>query len=185
MKPVFILALFSVWMFSCNGSGGRTADSARADSPLIDSLVPLLSAVVANTDTTPADPTYHAEFKVLYTAGFCGSGVQPTAEMIAEKAKPKPLTASTLKFKNHFSGKEYFIETNAEGIGAAEMEEGKYDVFLTKDINSKLPTGFDATCSRWLDQLLLTVKVTAAGKMQDVTIHFICNPCNPSLSVRP
>ena len=185
MKQVFILALFSVWVFSC----GETKQPAKADSDstagkLIDTIVPVLSDMIAKKDTTPAEPVYHAEFRVLFTSTYCG-GARPTEEILAEKATPKLLYTSTLKFRNHFTGKEYFIKTNADGIGSAEMEEGKFDVFLTKDINSGLATGFDSKCSQWLDQSLLTVKVLAGGKMQDVNIHFVCNPCDEKMKQRP
>lgn len=185
MKQVFILALFSVWMVSC----GETEKPLKADTDStagkpVDTIVPVLSDMVAKKDTTPVEPVYHAEFRVLFTSTYCG-GARPTEEILAEKATPKPLSASTLKLRNHFTGKEYLIKTNADGVGSAELEEGKYDVFLTKDINSTLGTGFDPKCALWLDQSMLTVKVLAAGKMQDVKIHFVCNPCDESIKYRP
>jgi hypothetical protein len=191
MKQVFVLALFSVWMFSCGDTQTPKSDTVSTDGKLIDTIVPVISDMVAQEDSAPtvseappADPVYRAEFKVLYTSTYCG-GARPTDEILAEHATPKPLYTSTVKLKNHFTGKEYFIKTDADGIGSAEMEEGKYDVFLTKDINSGLATGFDPKCTKWLGQLLLTVKVTAAGKMQDVNIHFVCNPCDENMKPRP
>lgn len=177
MKQVFILALFCVWMLSCNEAAETKTDSVRTDSPIVDTVLPLPADTVAKVDSIPAEPTYRASFKVLYTRSYCG-GARPSEEMLAEYSTPKPLANSTLKLKNHFTGKEYFLATASDGTAQAEMEEGKYDVFFTKDIDANLPSGFDPKCSQWQNQLLLTVKVTSSGKMQDVVVHFVCNPCD-------
>lgn len=156
----------------------RVQDSivqAEATKVISDSLVP---------DSVATEPTYRAYFAVWYTYAYCG-GARPTEEMEAEHQKLQPLTSSTLKFKNHHTGKEYFLKTSPRGEAVADMEEGKYDVFFTKDINSGIETGFDPKCSAWLNQLLLTVKVTARGKMQDVNVHFVCNPCDEQMKKRP
>jgi hypothetical protein len=184
MKQVLVLAMLSVWMFSCNETAATKTDSAAADSPAIDTVVPAPNDTIARKDTTPAEPTYHASFRVLFTSTYCG-GARPSEEILAEKATPKVLSLSWVKFKNHFTGKEYVLQTNAEGIAETEMEEGKYDVFFTKDINPKLSTGFDPKCSLWQNQLLLTVKVTSSGKTQDVNVHFVCNPCDETMKRRP
>jgi hypothetical protein len=177
------------------GCGNPDADLMRdstaiADSTaLIDSLARIpVDSVMADTvakkiDTVAAEPTYRADFRVLYTYSYCG-GARPTEEITTEHNTPKPLTLSTLKFKNHHTGKEYFLKTDAAGKTSGEMEEGKYDVFFTKDINTGIATGFDAKCSTWMNQLLLTIKVTAAGKMQDVNVHFVCNPCDEQSKMR-
>lgn len=185
MKVVRILVLPSVWMFSCSDATETKSDSIAIVTPRVDTVLPVVPDTVAKViDTVVVEPTYKTSFRVLYTSSYCG-GARPSEEMLAEYATPKLLTVSWIKFRNHFSGKEYILQTNAEGIAETEMEEGKYDVFLTKDINPKLSTGFDPKCKLWTDQLLLTIKVTSSGKMQDVTIHFICNPCDENMKRRP
>ena len=188
MKQVFVLALLSVWMFSCNEvAETRTdsvqTDSVKTDSALIDSAKLKVADTIGKIDTVPAEPTYATSFNVTFTSSYCG-GARPTEEILAEKGTPKPLSLSTVQLINHFSGKEYLLKTNAEGIATAQMEEGKYDVFLTRDINEKLGTGFDGKCNLWLKQLLLTVKVTSAGNSQNVNIHFTCNPCDSEVKKR-
>jgi hypothetical protein len=162
----------------------RAADSIRKmDSALqadFDSVSGITQVDSVPADTTPVEPTYPAKFRIQYTSSYCG-GARPTEEIVAEKQKLRPLTSSSIKFRNHFTGKEYVVKTNTDAIGEAQMEEGKYDVFLTKDINTGLGTGFDPKCKLWQDQLLLTVKVNSSGSMQDVNIHFICNPCNENM----
>lgn len=182
MKQVFILALLCVWMFSCNESAGTQTDSVRVtDTPIIDTIPSVKTDTVAKKDTVvPADPTYRATFHTYFTSTYCG-GARPSQEILADKATPKALSFSWIKFKNHFTGKEYVLQTNSEGIASGEMEEGKYDVFFTKDINPALGTGFDPKCKLWTDQLLLTVKVGTGGKSQDVTLHFLCNPCDENM----
>lgn len=182
---VRILALLSVWMFSCSDVVETKTDSVAADTPRVDTSLQVAPDTVAKVvDTVVAEPTFKTSFRVLYTSSYCG-GARPSEEMQAEYATAKLLSVSWIKFRNHFSGKEYILQTNANGVAEAEMEEGKYDVFLTKDINPKLGTGFDPKCKLWTDQLLLTVKVTSSGKMQDVAIHFICNPCDENMKRRP
>lgn len=185
MQKGFILALLSVWMISCTETVETKTDSIEKDTPVIDTVVPSPQDTVAKViDTVVAEPTYKTSFRVLYTSSYCG-GARPSEEMLAEYATPKLLSVSWVKFRNHHTGKEYVLQTNADGIAEAEMEEGKYDVFLTKDINPKLSTGFDPKCKLWTDQLLLTVKVSSSGKAQDVNIHFICNPCDENMKRRP
>ncbi len=183
MKKVFILAMISVWMISCSESTEAKTDSVAVDSPVADTVAIVPDSITPVVEI-PAETTPLVEFpvqlKVLYTSNYCG-GARPSEEMIAEKATPKLLTSSTLKFKNHFSGTEYFLTTDASGIVSTKMEEGKYDVFLTKDISSGLSTGFDPKCSLWLNQVLCQVKIKPDSRTPDVTIHFICNPCNQEM----
>ena len=188
MKQLFILALLGVWMFSCNEATQSKSDSAAVDTPTKDTVLPVspdtVAKIIDTVTATPAEPTYRVGFRILFTSTYCG-GARPSDEMLAEKATPKLLYNSTLKFKNHFSGKEYFLKTSPDGEASADMEEGKYDVYLTKDINSALSTGFDPKCSLWMNELLVTVKVAKGVSMQDVTIHFDCNPCDSKMKQRP
>lgn len=164
----------------------RAVDSIRKiDSAMLtDSVSRAAHADTVPTDTTPVEATYPTKFKILFTSSYCG-GARPTDEIVEEKQRLKTLSSSSIKFKNHFTGKEYVLKTNAEGIAEGQMEQGKYDVFLTKDINAELGTGFDPKCKLWQDQLLLTVKVNSAGGTQSVNIHFICNPCDENMKRRP
>lgn len=152
---------------------------AYADSLISIPILPTGSdTIVTPVDTVPAEPKVDAAFRVMYTSNSCG-GARPTQEIVEQYGTPTALASSTIRFKNHHTGKEYLLKTDSKGEASADMEEGKYDVFFTKDINPNLPhTGFDPKCSLWISQQLLTVKVTADGKKQDVNVHFICNPCN-------
>lgn len=157
-----------------------TADSlAKVDSiRKIDSALEAkrVADSIAN-DTVAAAVTLPVNFTVWYSSSYCG-GARPSDEMLAEYEREKLLTSSTLKLKNHHTGKEYLLTTNNAGIGTLDAEEGKYDVFLTKSINSSLATGFDPNCSMWMDQLLCTVKVLAGKSKGDIHIAFVCNPCD-------
>lgn len=185
MRQVFILALLGVWMCSCNETAETTNDSLPSDMPRVDTVSVLPKDTVAKTaDTIPAEPVYKSSFKIQFTRSYCG-GARPTEQILDNYRTPIPLGASTLKFRNHFTGKEYFLHTGADGVASADMEEGKYDVFFTKDIDESLPTGFDPECNLWQNELLFTVKVTSSGKMQDVTVHFVCNPCDETIKRRP
>lgn len=142
----------------------------------VDSVPP--DTIVKLIDTVAAEPKVRASFRITYTANSCG-GARPTQEIVEQYGTPIPLASSSIKFKNHHTGTEYILKTDAKGEVSADIEAGKYDVFFTKDINQNLPhTGFDPKCGLWTSQLLLTVKVAANTKMQDVNVHFVCNPCN-------
>lgn len=191
------LLLVSVIAFAFGCSSDPKDDDHVTDSVrVVDSIRKLDSAVRADSvsrntlvDSVPADTeiveaTYPAKFNIQYTSSYCG-GARPTDEIVEEKQRLKTLSSSSIKFKNHFTGTEYVLKTNAQGIAEGQMEEGKYDVFLTNDINADLGTGFDPKCKLWQDQLLLTVKVKSSGTTQDVNIHFICNPCDENMKRRP
>jgi hypothetical protein len=191
MKHLIVISALFL-MFGCssdqaNDSQARIADSMRRADDSVRNAVDFKAdstrasdsvarAQAALDSAASVEPTFPAEFRVLYIYAYCG-GARPTEEMEAQHNTPQLLTSSTLKFKNHHTGKEYFLKTDAKGKISSDMEEGKYDVFFTKDINLSLATGFDPNCTLWTNQLLLTVKVTANGKMQDVNVEFVCNPC--------
>jgi len=202
MKQLALITVILL-MFGC-GSGDTSAarenvaDSTKRVDDSISNLVVLKADTtraadsVANARVTDsiartaanAEPTYRASFRVMYTSNSCG-GARPTQEMVEQYGTPTPLATSSVRFRNHHTGKEYILKTDSKGEVSADMEEGKYDVFFTKDINPNLAhTGFDPKCSTWLNQLLLTVKVTANGKMQDVNVHFVCNPCDDQSKMR-
>lgn len=194
MKQVFILAAFCVWMFSCSEAGETKTDSVHVDSPVMDTVAATTDSSGTPSDSPagynvlPDDGEYPMEFpvqmKVFFTSSYCG-GARPGEEMLAEKAVPKLLASSTLRFKNHFNGFEYLLRTDDAGIISGNMEQGKYDVYLTNDINTELATGFDAKCSLWLSEVLCQVKVTPDDKGPDVNIHFTCNPCDDQMKKRP
>jgi hypothetical protein len=184
MKQVFILALLTVWMFSCNDSPETISDSVSGDTPIIDTVIPQQTDTVAKAaDTVPAEPTFPVGFKVQFTRAYCG-GARPSEEIVADYNSPKALTNSTLKLKNHFTGKEYFLNTGSGGSGTVDLEEGKYDVFFTEKIDAGLSTGFDPKCDLWQDQLLQTIKVSAASPQSSINVHFICNPCDETMKRR-
>lgn len=127
------------------------------------------------------DSTFQASFRFMYTRAYCG-GAKPSDEMINNLETPKLLTNSTLLLKNHFTGTEYQCVISPDGEATVAITEGKYDIFLTKNVNTE--TGFDPKCTLWTKQLLQTIKVSDNGKMQEVTIHFVCNPCDEKMKQR-
>lgn len=159
-------------------SNGTNANDSAAQLVVIDS--------VARRSDTAAQPDnkFRAAFRFYYTTSYCG-GAPPTEEIIQQNEILRLLTNSTLKFKNHHTGFVYTIRTSPDAEGTIELEEGKYDVYLTRDINPGLPTGFDPKCSQWLDKLMFTVKAVNDGKMRDIIIHFECNPCDLGMKMRP
>lgn len=156
-------------------TGPRKADSIRlADSIKIADSISAATAIV--------DSTFSATFRFFYTRAYCG-GARPSDEIINSLNTPKLLTNSTLMLVNHFTGTQYKCVLGSDGKSAVQMTEGKYDIFLTSEVNTE--TGFDPKCSLWTKQLLQTIKVTDNGKMQDITIHFVCNPCDEKMKMRP
>lgn len=195
MKHVVYFAvclLFAGCWEGNNVSDQFLADSARyADSTFYADSFSRANAemehdedsIAAAPDTLIADSSFAMRLKFSYTRAYCG-GARPNDEILLQYSTPQLLTNSTLSLVNHHTGETYSCKTGADGIAFVKMKEGKYDVFLTKDINSALPTGFDAKCTLWTKQLLYTVKVVNDGKMRDVVIHFVCNPCDNTMKQR-
>lgn len=188
-KQISILSVF-IFLISC--ANDSTQDTPVDSQSVWDSIQaplkvdsPLAKIDSSALDTTaPVINTFKAKFKAWYTTSYCG-GAKPTEEIVQQHAALRLLTNSNLKLKNHFTGMVFTCSTNASGEAEVALEEGKYDVYLTPNINSSLNTGFDAKCNLWLDKSLFTVKVSNNGKVQDITIHFECNPCDVNMKKRP
>lgn len=166
-----------------------SADSVKQNDS-VDRVITHPDSVAARKDSVIQDTVglmdnkFNSSFIFYYTTSYCG-GARPTEEIIQQNQMPRLLTNSTLKLKNHHSGVVFTCITDKNGAAAVDLEEGKYDVYLTKEINPALPTGFDAKCSLWLNKSLYTVKVTDDGKTREVTVHFECNPCDENMKRRP
>ncbi|HTF02457.1 MAG TPA: hypothetical protein VK826_00465 [Bacteroidia bacterium] len=185
MKQVFAFAILFVWMCSCNDepkTSQTDADTGTVQVPATGTTKDTVARIAANvTDTvvTPIDSTYTVELTIYFTRNYCG-GARPSEEMLADLQTPRLLTKSILRLKNHHSQKEYTCKTNGSGKADLTLEAGKYDVYLTKDINSALNTGFYPDCKIWQEKPLFTIKVTPDRKSFSATINFECNPCNPN-----
>jgi hypothetical protein len=183
MKQLFAIVFFVACACACNEEPkAAQTDSVSLPVAATDSVKDTVARIAANAPDTvviPVDSTHTVELTIYYTRNYCG-GARPSDEMLAELATPRLLTKSTLRLKNHFSGKEYTCKTNSDGKASLTLEAGKYDVYLTKDINSALNTGFYPDCKKWQEKSLFTIKVTPDRKSFSATINFECNPCNPN-----
>lgn len=197
MKHIIVLSAIVVLMISCgDGESAQKEQDSIINGDVGDSLVPIDSSLPVGPDTSalrkdslPAEtksatPKYRTTLTVYYTTSYCG-GARPSQEIVAGHETPRLFASSSLRLKNHHTGKEYYIKTSAGGTANYEFEEGKYDVFLTEDIRPSLNTGFDPKCAAWKQQLLRTVKIGPDTKVQDVNIHFVCNPCDEQMKMRP
>jgi hypothetical protein len=193
MKHLVYFTLFLL-LAGCAGESAHTDHdtvvSSGKDSPAGDTVTATAPATATGTttvsvpDTVPPDPLFTARLEFTFTSAYCG-GARPTEEIIADKATARPLRNSTLLLKNHFNGKTYTCTTNDDGVCQTGITEGKYDVYLTTDINPKLGTGFDGKCSLWRNKVMYTVKITDDGKSRLVPVHFECNPCDDNMKRRP
>lgn len=192
MKQILFFFVF-IFLIGCaeEHSHDNGADSlAQSDSlPLAfthpDSVAARKDSVTLTADTVvPVDNKIHASFRFYYTTSYCG-GARPTEEIIQENAMPRLLTNSKVKLKNHHTDIVYTCVIGSDGEANVDLEEGKYDVYFTKEINPALPTGYDPKCSLWQNKSLFTVKVTNDGKTREVTLHFECNPCDENMKRRP
>ena len=133
-------------------------------------------------DSTAADSAYPVEFHFTYIRQYCG-GARPNEEILKEMQTPKALTSSEVTLKNHFNGQSYTCVIGADGSAGMTLPEGKYDVYLTRKVNTV--TGFDPKCTQWLNKVMTTVKVTRDVKTRDVQLEFECNPCDDQMKMRP
>lgn len=189
MKHLLYFALFFL-LAGCAGESAHTdqetSDSSAKVAPAADTPAGTVSDTAPATVTVidTSDPRFTARLGFTFTASYCG-GARPTEEIIADKNTARPLRNSTLLLKNHFNGKTYSCTTNDDGVGQVSITEGKYDVYLTTDINPGLGTGFDGKCALWRNKVMYTVKLTDDGKLRSVPIHFECNPCDENMKRRP
>lgn len=191
MKQILFYSVF-IFLFGCAEEQPHDNNSVDSSSHVESLTSPIAhsDSVAARKDSAaqdtiiPVDNRIHASFRFYYTTSYCG-GARPTEEIIQENAMPRLLTTSTVKLKNHHTGVVYTCKIGKDGEATIDLEEGKYDVYLTREINPALPTGYDPKCSLWQNKSLFTVKVSNDGKTREVTLHFECNPCDENMKRRP
>ncbi len=117
-------------------------------------------------------PTPEIGGEVFYNLPYCG-GARPTEEILVQLAIWKPLTNSTLEFRNKSRG--YLISINKDGFFSEAIPEGNYDVFLTRKVNKEIYNVEPNACENCLTEPIAKIKLVLNGK-NEIRFTFRCDP---------
>ncbi|HEY0030592.1 MAG TPA: hypothetical protein VGC65_07530 [Bacteroidia bacterium] len=154
------------------------ADSAKNVDTLPD--------MIAEPDTLVSEasnPKHSIEGKASYTVSYCG-GARPTEEVIAEAERLRVLKNTSIKFVSSGNKSVVIIaKTDSEGNFKADLLPGKWDYYLSKDVDPSL--GLDPKCEKWFSKNYGDVSVTEGkSKGYEIVISLSCDPCDPSIKLR-
>lgn len=115
---------------------------------------------------------------VSYVESYCG-GAYPSEEILKEYEKQSPLANTHLVLKNK-KGKRFPVKTNAKGVFQETLADGRYSVFMTKNVNPESAIPFDPNCDVWLKSEFAQFTVKANKVLErEIVLYFSCNPCLP------
>lgn len=141
----------------------------------------------STTDPIPIDITdstkvklYSFELDVSYTLAYCG-GARPNEEILIDLKTPKKLTASEFLLKETSTKEIIVVKTNGTSL---MIPEGEYDLFFTRNINRDEAHHFNPDCEILFAKSLRRFKVDRSIK-ESIKIHFDCDPCDPTIKMRP
>jgi hypothetical protein len=123
---------------------------------------------------------YSFELEVFYTLAYCG-GAAPNEEILHDLKTPKKLTDSELLLIETTTKEKFIFKTNGKSL---KIPEGEYDLFLTKNINRDEAFHFNPDCEMLVAKSIHKFKVKNSVH-EYITIHFDCDPCDPSMKMRP
>lgn len=116
--------------------------------------------------------------QVSYVESYCG-GAYPSEEILKEYEKQSPLANTHLILKNK-KGKRITVKTNAKGVFEETLADGRYSVFMTKNVSPSSPVSFDPSCDVWLKSEFAQFTVKANKVLErEIILYFYCNPCLP------
>jgi hypothetical protein len=148
----------------------KPAAPDTADHPLS------LQAVAVEDHSVPG--------KAFYNLSYC-SGAAPPEEVLSELKKPRPLKNTVIIFMLlPDRTKRVKAKTGDQGAFRVDLPKGKWEYYLTKEVDQYL--GLDLACERWFSKCYGSV--TSSGKGKDsleVLFHLDCDPCDPSVKMRP
>lgn len=119
------------------------------------------------------------------TSSYCG-GAAPPQDLLDELATPKAFVNGRLVFIEKSSKKAYPFKTDATGHYTISLPAGNYELHPEKRTNIE-DYGYDPNCKAWLSTVFAEVTLNKKPSTQsnDFVIHFVCDPCDPFIHMRP
>lgn len=129
--------------------------------------------------------------QVLYTSSYCG-GAPPNEEILAETNKKRWYQNSGIRiFSNTDHSLIYHIQTNNEGVATIELPYGSYSVLLDTTCDEQMSHLYNVKCKAITDKKWKKFSISEKGlngpdsELLWVVIEFPCDPCDPTIKMRP
>jgi hypothetical protein len=130
---------------------------------------------------------------VSYINSYCG-GIRPSLEVEKNLKTPRDmkdfhvLLAPIIKFKVKGDTNEVYlpakrgikkVKTDSVGNILLSLKPGKYIIYLTNEVNKKLPVNYNPGCKKMLYAQYGELLIEKGKREYQAEIHFPCNPCEP------
>ena len=164
---LILLALFT--LFSCGSMKHESSEPKIEDSQ--------------------KNPSFEVSGEALYTSVYCG-GARPTPEIERMHATPRPLIKTSLLFRKSGSDSEMkkFAKTDSLGNFTANLPSGKWEYSMAEDFyeyNKEAGMEFPRECDKFYGVPYGTIHVRTDTSGIELRFRLRCNPCDPSIYMRP
>lgn len=129
--------------------------------------------------------------QVYYTSSYCG-GAPPNEEILADMNKKRWYQNSRIRiFSNTNDLLVYSTQTNNEGIASIELPYDSYSVLLDTTCDEQMSHLYNVKCKAITDKTWKKFSISENGlngpdpELLWVVIDFPCDPCDPSIKMRP
>lgn len=179
-----ILIPLITFVFSCSNNAENISQEIN---PETDSIIEVDSSTVQSdfiqTDST-ANLVSLKGGTAFYNSAYC-NGAPPPEEMLLELKEYKLLEKSEIKFVNQADKTTIvYAKTNEDGNFEIDLPVGKWDYYLTPNINKKY--GIDPTCKeRFKNKSGSFERKENDKKIPDLHFYFDCDPCDFEMRMRP
>jgi len=119
------------------------------------------------------------------TSSYCG-GAAPPQDLLDRLETPQAFVNGQLVFIEKSSKKAYPFKTDATGHYSISLLPGTYELHPEKRTNIE-DYSYDPNCKAWLSTVFaeVIVKEKPGAQTNDCVIHFVCDPCDPYIHMRP
>jgi hypothetical protein len=140
-------------------------------------------------DNSQNNPTVEVSGKALYTTVYCG-GARPTPEIQRMHATPRSIKNASLLFRKYGTddAMKTFAKTDSLGRFTAKLPPGKWEYSIAEDFynhNNEAGMEFPRECDKFYGIPYGTVQLSADTAGLELRFRLRCNPCDPSIYMRP
>lgn len=185
MKWIYV----SVLLLACNSNSNESSD--KNAHPVGSDKKTIKKTEVPPVKSEIKKDVISVDVQVYYTFSYCG-GAPPTEEILAEAKKRRWYQNSEIRLQLTGEEKEEIsLKTDAEGKLTAEIPYGRYSVFVGKNASEQMNHLFDPGCKQITERVWKVFNADASGinstgkNALTIIFDFPCDPCDPSIFLRP
>ena len=184
LQQTIIPAIIIIFLISCYGNSEKLQPEINSENETEFIMDSTITETKFTEPISTKDSTSILEGKAFYNSSYC-NGAPPPADILEDLKKFRILINSEIKFVNHSDETIIAIaKTDENGNYQVNLENGKWDYYLTPNISKKY--GIDPNCTERFENKYGTIEINETSeKIPDLHFHFDCDPCDPTIKMRP